>query len=98
MNGGGATADVVLGLGLGFDPEYGEREIGSRWDSWSFFSPREQVASGACGGMAAQCCHCRHTEDDSPVLPVKNTGSSGENNKARTFYFIRVLKQVQKIL
>ena len=21
--------------------------------------------------MAAQCCHCRHTEDDTPVLPAK---------------------------
>ena len=35
------------------------------------FPPREQVARGASGGMAAQCSHCRHREDDASVLPAK---------------------------
>ena len=48
------------------------RERRSRWASrWSFSSKGAGSTRGTSGGMAAQCCHCRHTEDDTPVLPAK---------------------------
>ena len=62
MNGGGATADVVLGLGLGFDPEYGEEWDGEREREQVgfvvvFFHQGAGSTRGASGGMAAQCSH-----------------------------------------
>ena len=32
---------------------------------------REQVERGACGGMAAQCSHCRYRDDDASILPAQ---------------------------
>ena len=74
-----------LDLGLGFDPENGENELGrerrSRWASRWPFSPREQVAR--MGGAAAWRHSARTVATGSSkhrYYRHRSTGSTGKPN------------------